>query len=224
VLPASEDSITRTTLGTQGGSPRPERAPRPITVRRPAFDFTRIRSRHWFGGDPFISHLLNALSLTFPEGERFFMDAVRQHEPAVESAALKHEIQRFLGQECLHGRAHEAFNDWLSTTGVDPSGRLSPLGEARTRHHRCSHGKPCRDGQQVLNGLRGRKTRRHVLANEGEADTAVCRFSASRYTREPGGGTRGPTHENISNQELRQVWGTGYRFDGKREGDAPFVR
>lgn len=122
VLPASEDSITRTTLGTQGGAPRPERAPRPITVRRPAFDFTRIRSRHWFGGDPFISHLLNALSLTFPEGERFFMDAVRQHEPAVESAALKHEIQRFLGQECLHGRAHEAFNDWLSTTGVDPSG------------------------------------------------------------------------------------------------------
>jgi predicted metal-dependent hydrolase len=81
---------------------RSDRAPRPIPIRRPEFDFTRVRSPHWFGGDPFLTHLLNALSLTFPQGERFLMDAVKEYEGRVTSAALRHEITRFLGQEGLH--------------------------------------------------------------------------------------------------------------------------
>lgn len=98
-----------------------ERPARSIPVRRPSFDYTRVVSRHWFGGDPFLSHLANAMSLTFPEGERFFMDAVKHYEKRVTSPALKHEIPRFLGQEALHSRAHEAYNEWLRTLGLDPS-------------------------------------------------------------------------------------------------------
>ncbi len=98
-----------------------ERPARSIPVRRPAFDFTRIRSRHWLGGDPFLSHLANALSLTFPEGERFFMDSVRHYEKRITSPVLRQEIARFLGQEALHSRAHEVYNDWLRTIGLDPS-------------------------------------------------------------------------------------------------------
>src|SRR5258708_10994866 len=97
-----------------------ERPARPIPVRRPIFDFTRVASRHWFGGDPFLSHLGNAMSLTFPEGERFFMDAVKHYADRITSPALKHEIARFMGQEALHSRAHEVYNDWLRTLGLSP--------------------------------------------------------------------------------------------------------
>jgi predicted metal-dependent hydrolase len=99
-----------------------DRVARSIPVRRPAFDFTRVASRHWFGGDPFLSHLGNALSLTFPEGERFFMDAVKHYEKRITSPALRQEVTRFLGQEALHSRAHEGYNEWLRTIGLDPSG------------------------------------------------------------------------------------------------------
>lgn len=97
-----------------------DRPARPIPVRRPVFDFSRVAARHWFGGDPFLSHLANAMSLTFPEGERFFMDAVKHYADRVTSPALKQEVSRFMGQEALHSRAHEAYNTWLRTTGIDP--------------------------------------------------------------------------------------------------------
>jgi predicted metal-dependent hydrolase len=100
-------------------SASPTRAPREISVRRPAFDFARVKSPHWFGGDPFQSHLLHALSLTFPDGERFFMDAVRHYVDRIDSPALRHEIARFLAQEAAHGKAHEAFNDWVRALGLD---------------------------------------------------------------------------------------------------------
>ncbi len=29
--------------------------------------------RYWFGGDPFLTRMFDALSLTFPDGERYFI-------------------------------------------------------------------------------------------------------------------------------------------------------
>jgi len=116
-------------------TPEATRAPRPIPVRRLAFDFERM-PRHWFGGDPYLTHLGNALSLTFPEGERFFMDAVRHYEKRITSPALRHEISRFLGQEALHARAHAAFNEWLKTCldgGLDTSAIEQRVSEGLAR-------------------------------------------------------------------------------------------
>ena len=99
-------------------SPSVERV-RAIPIRRPTFDFSRDTPAHWFGGDPFLSHLANAMSLTFPEGERFFIDSVRRYEERVDSPALRQDIARFHGQEALHSRAHEVYNRWLETIGLD---------------------------------------------------------------------------------------------------------
>jgi predicted metal-dependent hydrolase len=33
--------------------------------------------RFWFGGDPFRTRMFDALSLTFPDGERYFIEYVR---------------------------------------------------------------------------------------------------------------------------------------------------
>ncbi|NOU30142.1 MAG: metal-dependent hydrolase [Polyangiaceae bacterium] len=89
-----------------------------IPVRKADFDFS-FAPVHWFDGDPVLTHLLNALSLTFPEGERFFMDAVRHYYRRIDDPALQGDIQRFLGQEAMHGRAHDAFNQFVRDGGFD---------------------------------------------------------------------------------------------------------
>ena len=45
-------------------------------VRRPAKRLSRDIRRHWYGGDAFASHFLDALSSTFPAGEAFFVRSV----------------------------------------------------------------------------------------------------------------------------------------------------
>ena len=54
-----------------------------ITVRRMDFEFREV-PRYWADNDPHFTHLLNALSATFPEGERFFVDSVRLFQDLLE--------------------------------------------------------------------------------------------------------------------------------------------
>ena len=71
--------------------------------------FTDI-PRNWCGGDPYETAHLEALSLLFPEGERFFVDAVKQLRHHVRDPALAADVAGFIGQEAMHGREHRAFN------------------------------------------------------------------------------------------------------------------
>ena len=48
-----------------------------ITSRDLAFGRSAGSPRHWLGGDPIATAFYNALSASFPQGERFFMDTVR---------------------------------------------------------------------------------------------------------------------------------------------------
>ena len=47
-----------------------------ITPRNLQFDFDEALPLDWHSGDPATTHLDDALSLTFPEGEKFFVDSV----------------------------------------------------------------------------------------------------------------------------------------------------
>jgi uncharacterized protein len=74
--------------------------------------------RWWHGGDPVATAFFNALSSTFPEGERFFMDSVRFYRREVPDE-LAGEIAAFLGQEAVHSREHGAFNAIAAEAGYD---------------------------------------------------------------------------------------------------------
>jgi len=74
---------------------------------------------NWVGGDPFLTTYFIALSLMFPPGERFFMDAVRSVRDQLTDPKLKSDVQGFLMQEALHSREHQRFNLWLSQHGID---------------------------------------------------------------------------------------------------------
>ncbi|MFO0693781.1 MAG: metal-dependent hydrolase [Polyangiales bacterium] len=89
-----------------------------IPVRHMGFAFPEDLPRHWCGGDPFETHLLNALSLTFPIGEKQFIDSVRAFADQITDAQLKDDVRAFVGQEMQHSREHQAFNDWIASLGL----------------------------------------------------------------------------------------------------------
>lgn len=73
--------------------------------------------RRWYmGGDPVPSAFLSALSATFPLGEKFFIDSVRQFRGKV-GEELAAAIQAFVVQEAFHTREHLAFNRLVGDTG-----------------------------------------------------------------------------------------------------------
>lgn len=69
----------------------------------------------WYDGDVDVSLFWDALSAVFPEGERFFVRAVKAHRAAAEGdPELQRRIDAFVGQEAAHGFAHLALNRALT--------------------------------------------------------------------------------------------------------------
>lgn len=92
-----------------------------LVVRRLLIDLQAPFARRWNGGDAFRSALFNALSMSFPVGEQFFIDAVRlgmKALPGAERERLENEVQAFIGQEATHRRIHALFNAQLETQGL----------------------------------------------------------------------------------------------------------
>jgi uncharacterized protein len=92
-----------------------------LVVRRLLVDMNAPIPRHWCAGDPFRTALLNALSMSFPVGEQFFIDAVRggyQELPEPLRARFDAEVKGFVGQEATHRRLHSLYNSHLDKLGL----------------------------------------------------------------------------------------------------------
>lgn len=85
--------------------------------------------RDWLANDPFLSMFFNALSLLFPDGERYFMDAVRALREHVTEPQLQEDVRGFLAQEALHSREHAGFNSWLKRFGIDTDSMALAIAE-----------------------------------------------------------------------------------------------
>ncbi len=72
----------------------------------------------WNANDAFTTTFLDALSLLFPEGERFFVDSVKLNAHHVTTPELAERVTGFIGQEAMHGREHRAFNELLAARGL----------------------------------------------------------------------------------------------------------
>jgi len=97
-------------------------APTDLTVRRLAIDLSNGFSRHWNGGDAFMTAYANALSMSFPVGEQFFIDAVKHGAKALpdtpENADLHKVVKGFIGQEATHRHLHGLYNAHLEKQGL----------------------------------------------------------------------------------------------------------
>ncbi|MCM5572229.1 metal-dependent hydrolase [Burkholderiaceae bacterium FT117] len=114
-----------------------------LAIRRLLIDLETEVPRHWCAGDPFRTAFFDALSMSFPVGEQFFIDAVRNgHKalPAEARARFDDEVKGFVGQEATHRRIHGLFNGHLEKLGyVNDWGpraarRVEPLMTMDPRH------------------------------------------------------------------------------------------
>ena len=89
-----------------------------ITPRDRRFGRGTTMRRWWHGGDPYLTAFYNALSVTFPKGEAFFVESVRQFREGA-NPRLAGEIAAFTKQEVMHTREHVAFNRRVADAGYD---------------------------------------------------------------------------------------------------------
>jgi len=89
-----------------------------IKPRKMVFDVSLLQDKYFFRGNPILSTLMYALSASFPDGERFFIDSVRHYQKDIDDPLLLAQIRGFIGQEAHHSRIHENFNERAQTLGM----------------------------------------------------------------------------------------------------------
>jgi len=101
-----------------------EKTPKDLTItpRDRRFGRGSAQARWWLGGDPIATAFYNALSVTFPRGEAFFIESVRAFRAGA-APKLSAEIAAFIKQEVMHGREHIAFNARVCEAGYE----IAPL-------------------------------------------------------------------------------------------------
>lgn len=72
------------------------------------------------GNNPVATAYYNAFSASFPQAERYFIDAVRYYRNRA-GAHLQAQITGFMAQESMHSREHVAFNRDAVCSGYDLS-------------------------------------------------------------------------------------------------------
>ena len=90
---------------------------KPIVRRDLNFHLDEI-PRFWFGDDPFRTRIFDALSLTFPDGERYFIQCVRLFREQIQRPELAERVKEFIQQEAQHGIAHDKMNQILIHQGM----------------------------------------------------------------------------------------------------------
>jgi predicted metal-dependent hydrolase len=89
-----------------------------ITPRDRRFGRGARTERWWLGGNPYATALYNALSVTFPKGEAYFVESVRAFRVGA-PPKLAAEIKAFTTQEVMHSREHVQFNRRAVDAGYD---------------------------------------------------------------------------------------------------------
>lgn len=90
-----------------------------LHARNVQFDWADT-ALHWMPAEPIASHVLNALNLLLPEGERMFILTYNEALPLVKDEKLREAMIGFIGQESMHAETHAgSFEQVLVANGVD---------------------------------------------------------------------------------------------------------
>ena len=100
-----------------------------IPRKGPDLGLTGDIPKHWLGGDPFKTRFFDAMSMTFPEGERYFIQCVRDFRDRIQDPVLAAQVKDFMYQEGQHGMVHTQYNDRLRAQGIDVDAILASVNE-----------------------------------------------------------------------------------------------
>ncbi len=81
------------------------------------FHFDQV-PKYWFGEDPFKTRFFDALGLSFPDGEKFFIQSVKAFRDKVTDPKLLTDISVFIKQEAQHGIIHNLMNENLKKQNI----------------------------------------------------------------------------------------------------------
>ncbi|MDD0814627.1 metal-dependent hydrolase [Curvibacter sp. HBC28] len=167
----------------------PASAPPELRVRKLEVDLGEGFPTRWHGGDAFRSMFFNALSMSFPVGEQFFIDSVREAlkklPEAPEHEALRRQIQGFIGQEATHRRVHGLYNEQLAQQGlVNRWQHWAQKRIDRTRHFNPMHHLAVTCAYEHFTAVLADITLRHADVLDGADDRlqTVWRWHAAEET------------------------------------------
>ncbi len=104
----TETTSTTSRKARKTAQPRAEVLP---TRRDIEFNLPADKIKSWNAHGSHVTHFMNTLSILFPVGERFFIKAVRNYRDQITDEDLAKAVTAFIGQEAMHGREHEDYND-----------------------------------------------------------------------------------------------------------------
>jgi predicted metal-dependent hydrolase len=86
------------------------------------FNLPDDRVNDWNKQGLHVTAFLNALSMFFPAGESFFIRSVARHREELSAAhptdaKLGEQVKAFVGQEAVHSREHEEYNEVMARAG-----------------------------------------------------------------------------------------------------------
>ena len=84
-----------------------------IKPRNRSHNIAAALQGEWLDDNAFLTAFFNGMSITFPVGEKFFIDSVRHYADEITDPALKENIKGFCGQEGFHRREHQLYNEAL---------------------------------------------------------------------------------------------------------------
>lgn len=87
------------------------------TVRNYDFGLPVERIRDWHPHGAHVAYAMNAKSLFFPEGEKFFIQSVRHYRDRIPAGPLQDAVTAFIAQEGAHGREHREYNRAIAQAG-----------------------------------------------------------------------------------------------------------
>ncbi len=90
-----------------------------ITFRKLDFGLDETAPRYWVRNNPFLTHFYHALSALFPDGEKFFMDSVRNLKDRIDDQETLDAIDAFCRQEAHHTHQHNLLNAIAEKRGVN---------------------------------------------------------------------------------------------------------
>ena len=84
-----------------------------IQPRNMNFELEKSLATDWADNDPFLTAVFNAMSMSFPSGERNFIDSVRHYQDRITDEKLLNDVKGFYKQEGIHSREHRKYNKIL---------------------------------------------------------------------------------------------------------------
>lgn len=99
--------------------------PDAVPLRRLDFDVPpEAVPRDFYAGDPSLTLVMAALSVVFPEGERFFVESVQRFKDRIQDPELAGRVRGFAAQEAMHSKEHAWLNELIRAQGLEVMARL----------------------------------------------------------------------------------------------------